>query len=75
MQIERGLDKLLHGQYDEALEAFCPSSTSSQAEKLCQITKALAEVKSYAAELAKGNLPFLRLGLQTLLPPNSKRCT
>lgn len=56
MQIERGLDKLLQGQYDEALEAFCQSSTSPQAEKLRQITKALAEAKSYAAELAKGNL-------------------
>ena len=56
MQIERGLNKLLHGQYDEALEAFCQPSTSSQAEKLCQITEALAEVKNYAAELAKGNL-------------------
>lgn len=56
MQIDRGLDKLLHGQYDEALEAFCQSSPSPQAEKLCQIAKALAETKDYATELAKGNL-------------------
>lgn len=56
MQIDRGLDKLLHGQYDEALEAFCQSGSSPQAEKLCLITKALAETKNYATELAKGNL-------------------
>ncbi|MDD4701747.1 MAG: bifunctional diguanylate cyclase/phosphodiesterase [Desulfovibrio sp.] len=56
MQKDRGLDKLLHGQYDEALEAFCQSSASPQAEKLCLLTKSLTETKNYAAELAKGNL-------------------
>lgn len=56
MQKDHGLDKLLHGQYDEALELFCQTSSSPQAEQLCHITKALAETKYYAAELAKGNL-------------------
>ena len=56
MHIEDGLDKLLQGQYAEALAAFETHKPLAQAEKLCQITKMFAELTAYAAELSKGNL-------------------
>lgn len=56
MQIEDGLDKLLCGQYDEALALFAECDSSGLTEKLQQLTHTLAKVDRYAAELAQGNL-------------------
>lgn len=56
MDIEDGLDKLLHGQFEDALAVFERHRPLPQAEKLCQITRVFAELTAYAAELSKGNL-------------------
>jgi diguanylate cyclase (GGDEF)-like protein len=56
MHIEDGLDKLLLGQYDEALSVFADCRPLPQAEKLYQITRMLTELSAYATELSKVNL-------------------
>ncbi|MCL2123376.1 MAG: GGDEF domain-containing protein, partial [Desulfovibrionaceae bacterium] len=56
MHIEDGLDRLLLGQYEEALAVFAECGSLPQAEKLHQITRMLMELTAYAAELAKVNL-------------------
>jgi len=56
MPIEDGLDKLLLGRYDEALAVFAAHKPLPQAEKLYQITLALAELTNYAAALSKVHL-------------------
>ncbi len=56
MRTEEGLDKLLLGQYDEALDAFERSGPSPLAEKLCRVTRMVAESAGYAAAMADGDL-------------------
>ena len=56
MIIEDGLDKLLLGQYADALAVFERCLPSPRAEKLCKIASMLAELASYAAELSRGTL-------------------
>ena len=56
MCIEDGLDKLLVGQYDEALAIFAACRPLPEAEKLYQITNIFKELTTYATELSKVNL-------------------
>jgi diguanylate cyclase (GGDEF)-like protein len=56
MHIEDGLDKLLLGQYDEALDLFAEGRHLPQAEKLYQLALMLSELSAYAFELSKVNL-------------------
>ncbi|MDR0238632.1 MAG: hypothetical protein LBI88_00190, partial [Deltaproteobacteria bacterium] len=53
MHIEDGIDKVLLGQYHEALAVFAECKPLPQAEKLYQITLMLAESMAYATELSK----------------------
>ncbi|MDL2209328.1 GGDEF domain-containing protein [Desulfovibrio sp. OttesenSCG-928-O18] len=62
MDIEDGLDKLLLGQYGEALNAFERAGVLPQTEKLCRIAQILTESTTYAAELARGNLSAVSPG-------------
>ena len=56
MDIETGLDNLLQGRFDAALTEFEGCRHQPGAEKLCQLTRACAEISAYAAALAEGNL-------------------
>ena len=56
MHVEDGLDKLLLGQYDEALAVFSACRPLPQAEKLCRLAHMLMELTRYATELSKVNL-------------------
>ena len=56
MSIEDGLDKLLLGLCDEALEAFEACEPSPQAEKLHRLAQKLSALSSYAAALSRGDL-------------------
>jgi len=56
MHVEDGLDKLLLGQYDEALAVFAACRPLPQAEKLYQITLMFMELTAYATELSKVHL-------------------
>jgi len=56
MRVEDGLDKLLLGQYDEALAVFAECRHLPQAEKLYQITRMLMDLTTYTTDLSKINL-------------------
>ncbi|WP_374289813.1 EAL domain-containing protein [Desulfovibrio desulfuricans] len=65
MDIETGLDNLLHGQFAAALAQFEGCRQQPGADKLCELTRACADLSAYAAELAEGNL--------SVRPPQSCR--
>ena len=65
MDIETGLDSLLHGQFAAALTQFEACRQQPGADKLCELTRACADLSAYAAALAEGNL--------TVRPPQSCR--
>lgn len=50
------LDRLLLGQFDEAVAAFDNFEPTPVSEKLCLLARMLSEVTAYSAELAQGNL-------------------
>ena len=56
MDIETGLDNLLQGRFDAALTEFEGCRQQPGAEKLCELTRACAEISAYAAALAEGDL-------------------
>ncbi len=56
MRIEDGLDSLLHGRCDDALAAFDDCDSLPHTDKLKRLAQMIAELTSYADELAKGNL-------------------
>lgn len=65
MDIETGLDNLLRGQFDAALAEFEGCGQQPTAEKLCELTRACADLSAYAAALAEGDL--------SVRPPKSCR--
>lgn len=56
MDIETGLDNLLQGRFDAALTEFEGCRQQPGAEKLCELTRACAEISAYAAALAEGDI-------------------
>lgn len=56
MDIETGLDSLLRGHFDAALAEFESCGRQPAAAKLCELTRACADLSAYASALAEGNL-------------------
>lgn len=75
MDIETGLDNLLRGQFDAALAEFEGCGQQPTAEKLCELTRACADLSAYAAALAEGICLSARPNPAVTFPRTLKACT